>query len=148
MANESCTLRLSETREELEAVADSHHWSMEGISFFELTPREEMLKPEYQYSAFHPSEIELHDTTQNILEQLGKVQPSRVVIDSLSQIRLLARDSLRYRRQILGLKSFFAQRNCTPMLLEERATAVGEEPVRAREHRSWRHCAGKNGKSV
>jgi circadian clock protein KaiC len=117
---------LSESREEIEGVAAGHGWSLEGVSVFEYTPDEQSLRPEDQYTAFHPSEIELGDTTQSILAEIEKLGPTRIVFDSLSEIRLLARDSLRYRRQILGLKQFFSHRGCTVVLLDDR-TAEGSE---------------------
>ncbi len=101
---------LSETNEELIAVAASHGWSADAIELFELMPPEEALRPEGQYTVFDPSEIELTGTTQAIYEAVERVKPVRVVFDSLSERRLLARDPLRYRRQILGLKQFYAGR--------------------------------------
>ncbi len=113
---------LSESKAEIEKVARSHGWSLAGVTIFEYTPTEDSLRPEDQYSAFHPSEIEFQDTTQTILNQVENVQPRRVVLDSLSEIRLLARDSLRYRRQVLALKHFFSNRNCTVLLLDDRTS--------------------------
>jgi circadian clock protein KaiC len=110
---------LSESLREIEKVARSHHWSLDGLTIYEFTPTEDSLRPEDQYSAFHPSDVEYQDAMQNILHRVQQVQPSRVVIDSLSEIRLLARDSLRYRRQILALKHFFTNRNCTVLLLDD-----------------------------
>ena len=82
-----------------------------------MVQEEDHLKPEAQYTVFHPSEIELADTTSAVLSEVDRLQPVRVVFDSLSELRLLARDSLRYRRQILGLKRYFSGRNCTVLLL-------------------------------
>jgi len=110
---------LSESRAEIEGVAKGHGWSLDGVSVLEYTPKEESLRLEDQYTAFHPSEIELSDTTRNILAEVERIQPSRVVFDSLSEIRLLAHDSLRYRRQILALKHYFSHRNCTVLLLDD-----------------------------
>ena len=117
---------LSESQQEIEKVARSHGWSLAGVAIFEFTPTEDSLRPEDQYSAFHPSEVEFQDTTQNILREVERVQPSRIVLDSLSEIRLLARDSLRYRRQVLALKHFFTNRNCTVLLLDDR-TSGGQD---------------------
>ncbi len=114
---------LSESAAEIQKVARSHGWSLDGVTIFEYTPTEESLRPEDQYSAFHPSEIEFQDTTQTILSKVEEVQPKRVVLDSLSELRLLARDSLRYRRQILALKQFFTNRNCTVALLDDRTSS-------------------------
>jgi circadian clock protein KaiC len=117
---------LSESKTELLAVAESHGWSLEQIPIFEMTPQEEDIQPDAQYTVFHPSEIELADTTSSVLKQVDEVQPARVVFDSLSELRMLARDPLRYRRQILGLKRYFGGRNCTVLLLDDR-TAEGND---------------------
>jgi circadian clock protein KaiC len=117
---------LSESKSELLEIAESHGWSLEGIEIFELTPNENQLKPEAQYTVFNPSEIELADTTNAVLSEVERLQPARVVFDSLSELRLLARDSLRYRRQILGLKHYFSGRKCTVLLLDDR-TAEGHD---------------------
>ncbi len=101
---------LSETKDELEQVARSHGWSLDGIHIYELAPSEDSLKPETQYTIFHPSEIELGETTSAVLEVYERIKARRVVFDSLSEMRLLAHDPLRYRRQILALKQFFSGR--------------------------------------
>ena len=111
---------LSESEREIRTVARSHGWSLENIVIYEFTPNEDSLKPDDQYSAFHPSDVEFEDTMQRILAEVDRLQPARVVIDSLSEIRLLARNSLLYRRQILALKQFFTNRNCTTLLLDDR----------------------------
>ena len=113
---------LSETKAELCKVAASHGWSLDGIGLFELESLEERLHTEQQYTVFHPSEIELGETTKHICEQVEKLRPSLVVFDSLSEMRLLAREPLRYRRQVLALKQFFAGRKCTVMLLDDRTS--------------------------
>ena len=100
---------LSESEREILKVARSHKWSLAGMNIYAFTPTEDSLRPDDQYSAFHPADVEFQDTMQSILKEVERTQPSRVVIDSLSEIRLLARDSLRYRRQILALKQFFYQ---------------------------------------
>lgn len=111
---------LSESKTELQEIAGSHGWSLDGIEIFELGPEEKNLKPEVQYTVFNPAEVELADTTNAVLSEVERLQPERVVFDSLSELRLLARDSLRYRRQILGLKQYFSGRNCTVLLLDDR----------------------------
>ena len=78
------------------------------------------ISPEAQYTVFNPSDMELADCTAAVLAEVDRLQPVRVVFDSLSELRLLARDSLRYRRQILGLKRYFSGRNCTVLLLDDR----------------------------
>lgn len=125
---------LSESQREIEKVARSHHWLLENLTIFEYTPKEDSLRPEDQYSAFHPSEVEFQDTTQNILAEVERVQPVRVVLDSLSEIRLLARDSLRYRRQVLALKHFFTNRNCTVLLLDDRTSGAEDLQLQSIAH--------------
>jgi len=117
---------LSETRRELLAVARSHGWSLDGIHIQEMEPLEEALAPEQQVTLFHPSELELSETTSKVLRMVEKIQPSRVVFDSLSEMRLLAQSSLRYRRQILGLKQFFSGRQITVLLLDD-LTGPGDD---------------------
>ncbi|MEJ8813679.1 ATPase domain-containing protein [Variovorax ureilyticus] len=112
-------ITLSETAGELSEVARSHGWDLNGIEVREMLPSEEALAPDDQYTMFHPSEVELSETTLRILAEVEKIKPSRVVFDSLSELRLLAGGSLRYRRQILALKHFFTGRQCTVMLLDD-----------------------------
>ncbi len=95
---------LSETEEELRDVAASHGWSLDGITIRELNPAGNSLTVEDHYTMFHPSEVELGETTKAILEDVQRINPARVVFDSLSELRLLAGSALRYRRQILALK--------------------------------------------
>jgi circadian clock protein KaiC len=109
---------LSETEEELRDVARSHGWSLEGVTICDLQTAEESLKADSQYTLFHPSEVELSETTRTVLNVVEQIEPLRVVFDSLSEMRLLARDSLRYRRQILALKHYFTGRRCTVLLLD------------------------------
>jgi circadian clock protein KaiC len=117
---------LSESKGELLGVAASHGWDLDNITIFEMTPQGEEVQPEAQYTVFHPAEVELADTIGAILKVVDEVQATRVVFDSLSELRMLARDPLRYRRQILSLKRFFAGRNCTVVLLDDR-TAEGND---------------------
>ena len=119
---------LSESRRELEQVAQSHGWSTQGLEIYEMVPPEEDLSAEAQYTVFHPSEVELADTITAILERVDATKPQRVVFDSLSELRMLARDPLKYRRQILALKRHFAGRNCTVLLLDDR-TAEGSHDL-------------------
>ncbi|MDX6709538.1 MAG: circadian clock protein KaiC [Blastocatellia bacterium] len=125
---------LSETKEELTNVAQSHGFSMDGIDIHELIPAEESLKTETQYTIFHPSEVELGDITKAVTDEVERLQPTRVVFDSLSEMRLLARDPLKYRRQILALKQFFAGRCCTVLLLDDRTSANGDLQVQSIAH--------------
>jgi circadian clock protein KaiC len=110
---------LSETEEELRAVADSHGWRLEGIDIHEVSSWEASLDPDDQNTMFHPSEVELAATIRPILTKIEAARPTRVVFDSLSELRLLAGNPLRYRRQILALKQFLATRNCTVLLLDD-----------------------------
>jgi len=119
---------LSESKRELEEVARSHGWPAESLQIYEMVPPEDDLNAEAQYTVFHPSEVELADTITAILEKVDSTQPQRVVFDSLSELRMLARDPLKYRRQILALKRHFAGRNCTVLLLDDR-TAEGSHDL-------------------
>jgi len=125
---------LSETEEELRDVAGSHGWGLDGITICDLQTAEESLKADSQYTLFHPSEIELSETTRTVLAAVERVHPARVVFDSLSEIRMLARDSLRYRRQILALKHYFTGRCCTVFLLDYRTPQGGEFQLQSLTH--------------
>jgi circadian clock protein KaiC len=110
---------LSETKLELEATAASHGWSLEGIYIHELESSEQMLSPDSQLTMFHPAELELSETTKSVLERVQQSNPRRIVFDSLSEMRLMAQSPLRYRRNILALKQFFAGRQSTVLLLDD-----------------------------
>lgn len=112
-------ITLSESESELRLVAERHGWSLEGVPIFQLVPPEASYGPDHEVTLFHPSEMELGETTKMIFEQVHRNEPVRVVFDSLSEMRLLAQNSLRYRRQILALKHFFAGRKCTVLLLDD-----------------------------
>jgi circadian clock protein KaiC len=114
-------ITLSETADELTAVAGSHGWSLDGLSIFELAGDME-LDPDAQQSVFHPSEVELGETTRNVMDRVDQVKPARLVFDSLSEMRLLAQNPLRYRRQILALKQFFSSRACTVLFLDDKTS--------------------------
>lgn len=110
---------LSETAAEIRDIAASHGWRIpEDVHLCDFQRAD--VDEEGGYTLFHPSEIELTDTTRRILDTLERVRPKRVVFDSLSEMRLMARDSLRYRRQVLALKSYFADQGCTVLLLDTR----------------------------
>ena len=131
---ESCMyITLSESAEELRANAASHGFDLSGINMQELQPAEN-LRPEEQYTLFHPSEIELGDLSRNVFEAVEKFKPARAVLDSVSDMRLLARDSLRYRRQILALKQFFAGRGCTLLLLNEIGVSDTDAHIQSLAH--------------
>ena len=125
---------LSETKEELEGVAQSHGWNIEGIHTYELRPSDEHLNPDAQARLFHPSDVELGDTTRAILGEVERRQPTRVVFDSLSEMRLLAQHPLRYRRQVLALKQFFIGRQCTVLLLDDRTSADNDLQLHSLAH--------------
>jgi circadian clock protein KaiC len=131
---ESCMyITLSETADELRANAASHGWSLDGIQIQELQPAEN-LRPEEQYTLFHPAEIELGDLSKHVFDAVEQYKPARAVLDSVSDMRLLARDSLRYRRQLLNLKQFFVGRNCTLLLLNENAATDLDPHIQSLSH--------------
>ncbi|MGI4829734.1 MAG: ATPase domain-containing protein [Janthinobacterium lividum] len=112
---------LSESKLELESSARSHGWNIHQLSIAEFVPAEASLSPEQQYTVFHPSEIELASTIQKLTQIVEEQRPNRLVIDSLSELRLLAADTMRYRRQLLALKQFFVGRDTTVLLLDDRS---------------------------
>ena len=114
-------ITLSETAEELRAVASTHGWSLESLFLFELVNQAE-LDQEREQTILHPSEVELGETTSEVMKRVEELRPARVVFDSLSEMRLLAQNPLRYRRQILALKQFFASRECTVLMLDDRTS--------------------------
>ncbi len=112
-------ISLSETERELRLVARRHGWSLDGVAVFELVPPEASLDPSRELTVFHPAEMELSETTQLVFRRVAELNPSRIVFDSLSEMRLLAQNPLRYRRQILALKHFFTSRSCTVLMLDD-----------------------------
>lgn len=119
-------ISLSETREEVEEVARSHGWSLDHVEIVELSAIEKQLSASAQNTLFHASEVELTETTKLLLDAVDKAKPTRCAFDSLSELRLLSHDALRYRRQILSLKQYFAGRNCTALLLDD-SSAEGSD---------------------
>lgn len=119
-------ITLSESKAELEGSAISHGWDINQLPISEFIPAEASLSPEQQYTVFHPSEVELAGTIQKLTQIIDDVKPERLVIDSLSELRLLAADTMRYRRQLLALKHFFGGRDTTVLLLDDR-TAEGSD---------------------
>ncbi len=111
---------LSETKEEIQAVARSHGWDLSKVHVIELSAIEHQLSDSGRSTLFHPSEVELTETTRVILDEVERIRPQRLVFDSLSELRLLAGDPLRYRRQLLALKQFFVGRQCTVLMLDDR----------------------------
>lgn len=127
-------ITLAESNEELQGVATSHGWSLDGIHIQEVIPSEDLLQPEAQYTMFHPSEVEMGGTLRKILLVIEEHKPARVVLDSLSELQLLADTPLRYRRQVLALKQFFASRACTVLLLDDKSAAGVDLQVRSIAH--------------
>lgn len=124
---ESCLyITLSETADELAEVAHSHGWSLDALHLFELASAQEVLGDGQQQSVLHPWEVELDGTVKLIQAEVERLKPSRIVFDSLSELRLLAQDSLRYRRQVLALKQYFSPRNITVFLVDDLTGNNGE----------------------
>jgi circadian clock protein KaiC len=118
--DETCLyITLSESRQELLHVAHTHGWTLDGIEIYELVPPELSLDPEREQSIVYASDLELGETVRLVMDEVERVAPARVVFDSLSEIRLLAQGPLRYRRQVLALKHFFAQHHCTVLFLDD-----------------------------
>lgn len=124
---------LSETAAELRTVAASHGWTLDGIELFELVS-EEGLSPELEQSILHPSQVELGETVKGVIAAVERLQPKRVVFDSLSEMRLLAQDPLRYRRQVLALKKFFSDKGCTVLLLDDRSSRDTDQQLHSIAH--------------
>jgi circadian clock protein KaiC len=130
----SLYITLSETKEELEVVAASHGLTLHDIALIELSSIEQQLKPEAQTTLLHPSEVELTRTMKLLESDVERLRPRRVVFDSLAELRLLAQNPLRYRRQILALKTFFATRDCTVLLLDDKSEEAGDQQVESIAH--------------
>ena len=127
-------ITLSETDDELRAGAASHGWLLDGVDIFELVPPESLLDEEQQQSLLYSSDLELGETTRRIFEAFEKVKPTRVVLDSLSEIRLLAQSSLRYRRQILALKHYFARSGATVLMLDDLSSEANDRTMHSVAH--------------
>ncbi|HSN69635.1 MAG TPA: ATPase domain-containing protein, partial [Thermoanaerobaculia bacterium] len=133
-AGETCLyITLSETAEELRAVARSHGWSLEGLPIYEQMVGEEALEEE-DSTVFYPAEIELGETIRGMLTEVDRIKPKRIVLDSLSEIRLLAQSGLRYRKQILALKQFFAGRDVTVLFLDDRTSEFQDIQLQSVPH--------------
>lgn len=133
-AGEKCLyMTLSESRSELNKVARSHGWDLSGLDICELAPSERNLAADAQLTIFNPSELELGATTEAMIAEVKRLRPKRIVIDSLSELRLVAQNPLRYRRQILALKQFFAGLDCTVLLLDD-MTGDGEGQLESIAH--------------
>ena len=131
-------ITLSETEDELRATARSHNWTLDGVDIFELVPPESLLDEQQQQSLLYSSDLELGETTKRIFEAFEKVKPQRVVLDSLSEIRLLAQSSLRYRRQILALKHYFARSGATVLMLDDLSSEANDRTMHSVAHGVFR----------
>jgi circadian clock protein KaiC len=127
-------IALSETQDEILSVARSHNWPIDQISIFELSALEQQLAQEERNTVFHPAEIELNKTTQMLLQRIQEVKPKRLVLDSLSELRLLSDSALRYRRQMLSFKQFFAGQQMTVLLLDDHSADGGDLHVQSIAH--------------
>jgi len=125
---------LSESEAEIQKVARSHGWDLSPLRVVELSPSEETLEPDAQLTMFHPSEVELSETTRSILAEVERLEPTRVVFDSLSEMRLLAQSALRYRRQVLALKQYFAGRHSTVLFLDDRTSEMRDLQLQSIAH--------------
>ncbi|MES2175515.1 MAG: ATPase domain-containing protein [Pseudomonadota bacterium] len=130
----SLHITLSETEDEMRESARSHGWDLEGVEVYELVPPESLLDEQQQQSLLYSSDLELGETTRRIFDVFARVKPHRVVLDSLSEIRLLAQSSLRYRRQILALKHFFSTQNTTVLMLDDLTADVADKTVHSVAH--------------
>jgi circadian clock protein KaiC len=127
-------ITLSETEEEIRAIAESHGWSLDGLAMFELSALEQQTRLEAQNTVFRPSDVELTETTRAILAHVEKTKPLRVVFDSLSELRLLAQHPLRYRREVLNLKQYFTGKRSTVLLLDDRTSEPGDMQLQSLAH--------------
>jgi len=125
---------LSETLEELSDVAASHHWTLDGIDLLELESLSDRFQQGSDYTVFHPSDVELEDTVTRIRAEVERLNPDRVALDSVSELRILSQTSARYRREILGLKQFFAGRKCTVLVLDDCTTGDNEQQLQSIAH--------------
>jgi circadian clock protein KaiC len=127
-------ITLAETEVELRAVAQAHGMSVDGITIHEVIPDESLFDAAEQYTVMHPSEVEFGATNNMILELVERLNPTRVVLDSLSELQLLSGSALRYRRHVLALKQYFAKRSCTALLLDDKTSLRGDQQVRSIAH--------------
>src|SRR5688572_12417331 len=134
-AGETCLyMTLSETKDEIDNVARSHGWDLSKLHIAELVPSEKNLSADSQITVFNPSELELGETTEALIAAANTHRPQRLVIDSLSELRLIAQNALRYRRQILALKQYFADRDCTVLMLDDRTGGPEDDHLQSIAH--------------
>jgi circadian clock protein KaiC len=129
---------LSETLEELSDVATSHAWTLDGIDLLELNSLAERFQEDADYTVFHPSDVELGDTVQRVRAEVERLNSERVALDSVSELKILSQTGARYRREILGLKQFFAGRKCTVLMLDDCTTGEGEQQLQSIAHGVFR----------
>ena len=127
-------ITLSESKEELLSVGLSHGWNLDALNIYDLTVSGDTLTDDSRYTVFHPAEVELDETTKKVLAEVERLNPARVVFDSLSEMRMLASESLRFRRQILALKQYFMGKHCTVMLLDDRTTDFTDRQLESIAH--------------
>jgi len=125
---------LSETSDELQEVAASHGWSLEGIDLLELDTLADQLEQDGNYTVYHPADVELGETLKRIRTEVERLKPSRVALDSVSELKILSESNARYRREILGLKQFFARQKTTVLVLDDRTTREGEQQLQSIAH--------------
>jgi len=129
-AGQKCLyVTLSESKAELETTARSHGWQLDKVSIAEFVPEEASLSDEERYTVFHPGDVELASTIKKLLAEIERVGPDRLVVDSLSEFRLLAQDSIRFRRQLLALKQFFVERSTTVLLIDDHSPTAEDQQV-------------------
>jgi circadian clock protein KaiC len=132
---ETCLyVSFSEAQDELDAVAASHGWNLKNIHFVDLSAIEQLINPESQNTVFHPFEVEMNQTTDLLLTEVKKINPTRIVFDSVSEMRMMAETPLRYRKQMLALKQFFAAQNATVLLLDDLTSTPLDLQVRSIVH--------------
>lgn len=125
---------LSETTEELYEVAESHGWSLDGIHLLELGSLEDRLQDDSEYTVYHPADVELGETTRRIREAVERIKPTRVALDSVSELKILSQTTARYRREILGFKQFFVGKGCTVLVLDDRTSGENEQQLQSIAH--------------
>ncbi|HSC08152.1 MAG TPA: ATPase domain-containing protein [Steroidobacteraceae bacterium] len=127
-------ITLSESEEDLRYTASAHGWKLDGIDFMEVIPSEESLGPDSSYRMYHPSEVELGETIKSVFGQAERIRPRRVIIDSVSELRLLAANPLRYRRQVLALKRYFARHGTTVVFTDDQIGAEQDVHLHSLAH--------------
>jgi circadian clock protein KaiC len=134
-SGEKCLyITLSETLEELHDVAASHGWNLDGLHLLELNSLTGRLEEEANYTVFHASDVELGETVKRIRAEVQRINPARVALDSVSELKILSQTSVRYRREVLALKQFFAGRKCTVLILDDLTTLEGEQQLQSTAH--------------